>query len=1039
MNARGNSGGGGNHQWAAEITALATAGVLEALRDDPLRAAADLHAGGCLLRTVPRGDHPAAVEVGEGRHLLWVGPGEPPAACGAELWRAGPEASPWRTASGGDAGTAGGWKRHQQTALTVRALTRRGQRGRQVRLLDGSGSWHVVLVKPERMRTGARATHAEAAASVEGTDKGDDFTDLDSAEERALLAEFDPEDDGMEFDPLEDDGMEGPPLASLAPFAGVVPHLSGASESPSNHRFNASVEVMGDLVVRGQHFLLCDERTKTELARLSEACPDLLARLMRLDVKKGKDINGHAQVAVVAQSFERQFADLTRRIRMPGAESLEGGAVVFSGSSLLALLTASLQEVVAVLEHHGLLRSSGAIHALAEPRMLLESAAAVRVAAALDVPDGLGPVMRDDDDDDETENDLLDDEADDGAEAVHALALRFARTLGEADDPAKLTNFVRVFSLLGPERGAAAAEAALRTPPPESPGARKTPGGRFYVQARSLPPSAPADVSPAPLEPHLYQLETVASIGLGNAVVPFPTGKGKTLVAVLLASRCLADKRGAVLFVVESRDLADQQCAVLRRDLPVSTRVGLARGGENLSINGANQGVQLGKSNWNRVLVASGSRKTRVDVLVVTAGFLINLLPNDQESDVSGDTAGVSLSPFGLVVFDEAHHATEGRHTFVRVAAAVRRHAPAAQVVGLTASPHNLDELRVALGGAKVVMPAAFLDHNEGVVARIKEEVFESTAEEVAVARGLVSLVNELEAAMLDAKPDLAFDVHGVGPFAEPEEFVEWDKRPPAFGTRHRRWAASLAAAATARGETELRDLAWTLAEVSRAGALAKDLGAWTAHQLVGVALAQAARRQSVSVGATRDASADMTARTVLDCVVPLLESPAPAAKLVRLEELLHARPPGALALVRVATRLGAQHLAERLASDGFAAEAMMGKGTAAGMSSVGDAKRRALLDRFRSGRGVDVLVSTAAMEEGIDVPKCALVVCFSVAGVLNRATSLIQNAGRLRAERGEFYVFCSPDEELKLWEVKNDTVATGLRVREAVERAKVG
>ena len=124
----------------------------------------------------------------------------------------------------------------------------------------------------------------------------------------------------------------------------------------------------------------------------------------------------------------------------------------------------------------------------------------------------------------------------------------------------------------------------LRPPPPESPAAHKTPGGRFYVRARLLqqPPSATANnVSSAPLEPHAYQLD--------NSVVPFPTCKGKTLVAVLLASRCLADKRGAV--VVESRDLADQQCAVLRRDLPATTRVGLARGGENLSINSAKQGV----------------------------------------------------------------------------------------------------------------------------------------------------------------------------------------------------------------------------------------------------------------------------------------------------------------------------------------------------------------------------------------------------------------------------------------------------------------
>ena len=119
----------------------------------------------------------------------------------------------------------------------------------------------------------------------------------------------------------------------------------------------------------------------------------------------------------------------------------------------------------------------------------------------------------------------------------------------------------------------------------------------------------------------------------------------------------------------------------------------------------------------------------------------------------------------------------------------------------------------------------------------------------------------------------------------------------------------------------------------------------------------------------------------------------------------LRERKPGSLALVRVATRLGAEYLAETLAAEGFKARAMMGKGTASGMTLLSDTKRKELLACFRTGKDVDILVSTSAMEEGIDVPKCALVVCFSVAGVLTRSTSLIQNAGRRRADGGSFHV----------------------------------
>ena len=343
----------------------------------------------------------------------------------------------------------------------------------------------------------------------------------------------------------------------------------------------------------------------------------------------------------------------------------------------------------------------------------------------------------------------------------------------------------------------------------------------------------------------------------------------------------LEAKRGAVLFVVESRDLADQQCDALRRDLPESVRVGLACGGTNLSVNGVNQHVQLGKRNWAKVVGATAHGPRCVDVLVVTAGFLKNLIPPfasavDSNPNSISASAGVELAPFGLVVFDEAHHATGGKHAFVHVASSICRFCPEAQIVGLTASPYALNELRAALGDTVVVTPRIFLDDNRGVVDGIQEETFKPSSEEVAVVRGLAQLVEELEERLLRQAPHLFFDAAGDG------SGVQWDERPPAFGTRHRRWAASLAATA-GRHDVSVRNTAWTLAEVSRAGALAKDLGAWAAQSLVSAALAQAVNRRHARAQVD-DVAADLTALTILEWVVPLVESAAPAPKLERLK-----------------------------------------------------------------------------------------------------------------------------------------------------------
>lgn len=146
---------------------------------------------------------------------------------------------------------------------------------------------------------------------------------------------------------------------------------------------------------------------------------------------------------------------------------------------------------------------------------------------------------------------------------------------------------------------------------------------------------------------------------------------------------------------------------------------------------------------------------------------------------------------------------------------------------------------------------------------------------------------------------------------------------------------------------------------------------------------------------------------------------------LMLLEELLSIDEPGTMGIVFVEERVMVKMLAEIL-SINPAITKKYTVGTMVGSSSY-SSKRRVVYDfgdrddlkalqKFRSSK-INLLIATAVLEEGIDVPACNLVICFDVP---KTSKSFIQRRGRARMKDSRLVLFFDEgDTSLKKWEEK--------------------
>ncbi|MBR2255526.1 MAG: DEAD/DEAH box helicase family protein, partial [Candidatus Methanomethylophilaceae archaeon] len=158
------------------------------------------------------------------------------------------------------------------------------------------------------------------------------------------------------------------------------------------------------------------------------------------------------------------------------------------------------------------------------------------------------------------------------------------------------------------------------------------------------------NIAPGILEKRSYQTNMANGCLRKNSLVILPTGLGKTVIAVRVAAEYVDS--GKVLVLAPTKPLVDQHSDFFRTMMPSF---------KTSTVNG-NMRPDLRK----KVIEES-------DVVVSTPQCISNDLQNEC----------YDLSPFSLIIYDEAHRGT-GNYAYVEVA---HHRVPGTRSVGMTASP----------------------------------------------------------------------------------------------------------------------------------------------------------------------------------------------------------------------------------------------------------------------------------------------------------------------------------------------------------------
>jgi ERCC4-related helicase len=146
-----------------------------------------------------------------------------------------------------------------------------------------------------------------------------------------------------------------------------------------------------------------------------------------------------------------------------------------------------------------------------------------------------------------------------------------------------------------------------------------------------------------------YQLDIARHALSRNTAVILPTGLGKTIIAFLLMADILPKR---ILFLAPTKPLVQQHYESCRKFLTVDE-----------------QAIQM--------LVGNISAKKRTAIF--NQATIIIATPQTIQNDL--ENKRYALNGFGLVIFDEMHHAVE-RYAYVTIAKHCR-----CRILGLTASP----------------------------------------------------------------------------------------------------------------------------------------------------------------------------------------------------------------------------------------------------------------------------------------------------------------------------------------------------------------
>ncbi|KAN0101426.1 P-loop containing nucleoside triphosphate hydrolase protein [Hyaloscypha variabilis] len=512
--------------------------------------------------------------------------------------------------------------------------------------------------------------------------------------------------------------------------------------------------------------------------------------------------------------------------------------------------------------------------------------------------------------------------------------------------------------------------------------------------------AAPGLLAETNIRPRAYQLEMLEESLKGNIIVAMGTGSGKTQIAVLRISAeleiCQASQ--IIWFLAPTVSLCEQQYTVLSLHLP-SVGIRLLLGRDNVE-RWSSQHI------WDTAL--SGAR-----IVVSTHAVLADALSH----------GFVVMAKLALLIFDEAHHCVRN-HPANKIMKGYYHH-PGAElgltsrpkILGLTASPivrSKPKELRVIEANLDSITKTPRVNRQELIRHVHIPELIEIVYSENC-------LGSKIRSSTLELLRDRVQDAENQWSkyklcLLSVEETMQLSKST----MRVRNWSAS--------AQEQLKRFS------ARSQYIEQELGGWASDYYITATISRATSNMHLQQNARLDWK-DEERIHILNTLgqIRVTESlnPPSLRKISNKCDSLVQFLKGAYnknfrGLIFVEQRVTAIALCQLL-SEHPETKNLFTSGTFVGTSTNQSRKteladlldqkcQKEVLKSFREG-SKNIIIATSALEEGIDVSACNVVICFNKPPNLK---SFIQRRGRARHEKSTFMILLSSDDNANLgadWE----------------------
>lgn len=464
------------------------------------------------------------------------------------------------------------------------------------------------------------------------------------------------------------------------------------------------------------------------------------------------------------------------------------------------------------------------------------------------------------------------------------------------------------------------------------------------------------------VEARAYQLNALIYCLSSSTLMVMPTGFGKTAVEWMAMANCLQNDAGKVLLIAPTTGLVDQQQRMAREMINIDSAEIITYTGENAPA----KRPEL----WN-------------------SGRIIIATPQVIRNDVQNGL--IDLTDLGLLIFDEAHHAT-GNHAYSQVGILMQKNHRDCFIIGATASPGSTK--------AGILQVANNLNVKTFSISKKESSLLQAYQVNMKITPHYLELEDELKGLILPLEEHQN---------SEAEQLRKMGFLAPTghLSSKLIEDAQRRASIAIQRRDTRGYNAARKISNLRRI------------HILLDLLRTQGLKSAKAFVDRAEEDGRSGQRGTNSFIALPCIHNFRNVSK--ELDEL-HPKPshtaglvskqlrdsPESKVLIFTEYRDTVELLTEKLNSiEGVVADRFIGQSGTGKRKGMNQKQQLAQLQRFREG-DINVLVATSVGEEGLDVPAADLVILYEP---VPSAIRTIQRRGRTARQRdGVVHILITSD-----------------------------